>query len=69
MQLCVEMTDLTGQKKEIVGPVCDNKGITPQWLEQGTRTISEAISNHIIAELFQYRRTKSMKWKTVLEVW
>jgi hypothetical protein len=54
MQLCVEMTDLTGQKKDIVGPTCEIKGITPQWLEQGT-PITESISNHIIAELFQYR--------------
>ena len=39
MQLCLEMTDLTGQKKEIVGPtcMCEVKGITPQWLQQGTR--------------------------------
>jgi hypothetical protein len=64
MQLCVEMTDLPGQKKDIVGSTCEIKGITPQWLEQGTLAITNSISNHIIAELSQYRRIRSIKWKT-----
>ena len=67
-QLCFEMTDLTGRKKEIIGPICEANGVTPQKLHDETPlSDSITITNHVVAEL--YRRTKSIPWKTVLETW
>lgn len=58
MLLCEEMTDLSGNQRETLGPACDEQGITPQWLREGFSISDDVnITNGIIAELYQYRKS------------
>lgn len=70
MLLCEEMTDLSGNQRETLGPACDEQGITPQWLREGLSISDDVnITNGIIAELYQYRKRHSITWKTVADEW
>jgi len=72
MSLCEEVTDLSWDHCEVVGPICDLHGITPTWLKEETPLASDVkVTKGIIAELFQYRRrnAKDITWRTVANEW
>ena len=70
MPLCQEVPGLSKLAKEVIGPACNNAGITPAWLENEESLSGEhVITIKIIVELQQYRVRKGVTWKTVTNKW